>query len=300
LSSQAMPRVQRPLGRILVDRLRETLAHADTRSLCMDDPHTTVVRRRLVLSNAFLSQIYRDWYAMVSASLPTGSEPILELGSGAGFMHHVLPKLITSDVFYCAGLQLVLDGRSLPMKANSLRGIVMTDVLHHVPDVRRFFEEAQRVLRPGGVISMVEPWVSPWSRFIYGTFHHEPFSPETTDWKLPPGGPLSTANGALPWVVFVRDRTTFEYEFPSLRIASITPAMPFRYAVSGGVTLRGIMPGWSYGAWRALERNLQPVMRHLAMFAHITIVRRDEEEAADNTTSRTQLERAAAVHTKAR
>ena len=120
---------------------------------------------------------------------------------------------------------------------------------------------------------MVEPWVSPWSRFIYGTFHHEPFTPDRPDWRLPPGGPLSSANGALPWIVFARDRATFEHEFPSLRIASITPAMPFRYLVSGGVTLRGLMPGWSYGAWRAFEAALQPAMQHVAMFAHITLIR---------------------------
>jgi hypothetical protein len=120
---------------------------------------------------------------------------------------------------------------------------------------------------------MVEPWVSPWSRVIYGTFHHEPFRPDEPDWEVPAGGPLSSANGALPWLIFVRDRAKFEHEFPELRIASITPDMPFRYIASGGVMLRGFMPGWSYEAWRSFERTLRPVMQYIAMFAHITVVR---------------------------
>jgi hypothetical protein len=44
---------------------------------------------------------------------------------------------------------------------------------------------------------MVEPWVSDWSKFIYGHLHHEPFLPEASNWVIPAAGPLSGANGAL-------------------------------------------------------------------------------------------------------
>src|SRR6266567_672126 len=111
-----------PVESVLANRLRRLLAHSDTRHLSMDDPRTTEVRQRLVLNNAFLRQIYRDWYTMVSAPLPSGTEPVLELGSGAGFMQQVFPGLITSDVFYSSGTRVVLDGRSLPLKASTLRG----------------------------------------------------------------------------------------------------------------------------------------------------------------------------------
>jgi len=43
----------------------------------------------------------------------------------------------------------------------SLRAIVMTDVLHHIPNVESFFAEAARCVRPGGVIVMIEPWLTP-------------------------------------------------------------------------------------------------------------------------------------------
>jgi hypothetical protein len=155
----------------------------------------------------------------------------------------------------------------------------MTDVMHHIPDARAFLSEARRVLQSGGKILMIEPWVSGWSRLIYGSLHHEPFRPDAEEWSfssLVPGagsrtGPLSVANGALPWIVFARDRAKFEREFPQLAIETVRPFMPFRYIVSGGVGMRSLMPGFSHGAWRAIEKVFG---ERLAMFAFIAVRRR--------------------------
>ena len=121
---------------------------------------------------------------------------------------------------------------------------------------------------------MIEPWVTPWSRFVYRRFHHEPFLPEAKDWSFPTTGPLSGANGAIPWIVFVRDRNKFEFEFPGLEIERILPFFPFRYLISGGVGMRSLMPGFTYPLWARLERLLEPQMAHLAMFAFISVQRR--------------------------
>jgi hypothetical protein len=147
----------------------------------------------------------------------------------------------------------------------------MTDVLHHLPQPRRFFSEAARCVRSGGVIVMIEPWVTPWSRLIYTKLHHEPFRPEATEWEFPPSGPLSGANGALPWILFERDRTQFEQEFPQWRIQLIKPMMPFRYLISGGVSMRSLMPGWTFSSWRRLEWLFQPWMKSWAMFVQIVL-----------------------------
>jgi len=122
---------------------------------------------------------------------------------------------------------------------------------------------------------MIEPWVTPWSRFIYNRLHHEPFDPETPFWELPTGGPLSRANDALPWIIFVRDREKFEQEFPQWRIETIKPIMPFRYLISGGVSLRSLTPAWSFGLWRHIENVLGSWSSQLAMFAHIVLRRLD-------------------------
>lgn len=251
------------------------LAHPLTRGLDIDDPHTTQRRLQIIQEKAFLRRIYEEWYAVIAAALPTGSGQVLELGSGAGFLTQYIPQLISSENFYCEGVKvkLVLDGHRLPFVDNALRGIVMTNVLHHLPQSRCFFSEAERCVRPGGVIAMIEPWVTCWSRTVYTHLHHEPFDPESPIWEFPRTGPLSGANGALPWIVFGRDREQFEREFPMWQVRTVNPFMPFRYLISGGLSLRSLMPGWSFGFWRAWEDALGPLRSTCAMFAFIVLER---------------------------
>jgi SAM-dependent methyltransferase len=169
-------------------------------------------------------------------------------------------------------VRLVADAQLLPLENQSLRGIVMCDVLHHIPHPRRFFSEATRCVRRGGVITMIEPWVTPWSRIVYRYLHHEPFSPDAVEWDIPGSGPLSGANGALPWILFRRDRLQFEREFPQWEIHRIEPFMPLRYLLSGGVSKRGMMPGFTFPLWRALE---YPFRGAAGMFAKIILIKRD-------------------------
>jgi len=266
--------------------LRRWLEHPLTRGLDLDDPLTTRLRRRIVAEKRFLHRIYEEWYAALAASLPPGDGPVLELGSGAGFLADFIPGLVRSEVFYTPGIDAVLDGLALPFAAGSLRGIAMTNVLHHLPRPLRFFAEAARCVRPGGVVTMIEPWVTPWSKLVYGRLHHEPFDPAAAEWELPGGGPLSGANGALPWILFARDRERFERAAPEWRLRSITPIMPFRYLVSGGISLRGLMPAASFAAWRGLERALAPLSGRLAMFAQVVMERREAPAALPPTFTR--------------
>jgi SAM-dependent methyltransferase len=253
--------------------LKTWLAYPLTQGLEIDDPRTTQLRRRIIREKRFLRQIYQEWYAAIATALPEGDKPVLELGSGAGFLSDFIPDLITSELFHCPEISAVLDGQMLPFADNTLRAVVMTNVLHHLPQARRFFTEATRCVQTGGVIVMVEPWLTPWSRLVYTRLHHEPFQPEVAGWEFPTSGPLSGANGALPWILFERDRARFGQEFPRLHIQSICLMMPFRYLVSGGVSLRCLVPAWTFGLWRALERVLQPWMSIWAMFARIVLVK---------------------------
>ena len=255
------------------------LRHPLTRDLSVDDPRTTRLRRDIIREKLLLRRIYGDWYARVRGSLPPGAGGVLELGSGAGFLRDVVPEAITSDAVGGADVLLFADGRDLPFAAGDLRAIVLIDVLHHVPDCRRLLAEAARCIRPGGVLVAIEPWVSAWSRFVYSRFHDEPFEPDAPAWEFPPAGPLSGANQALPWIIFQRDRAGFETEFPEWRIERVTPFMPLRYLVSGGVGFRNLVPGWTHPLWVGLETLARPFMADLAMFVHV-VLRRAPDEAS--------------------
>jgi SAM-dependent methyltransferase len=246
----------------------------------LDDPETTAARRRIIQEKRLLRDIYCDWYAAIAEALPPGPEPILELGSGAGFMRAHIDRVIASDILPVPELDLVLDACRIPFADGSLRAIAMTNVLHHVPDVAAFLAEAARVVRPGGAIVMIEPWVTPWSRLVYGRLHHEPFHPDSAGWNITGDGPLSGANSALPWILFEKDRARLERDFPAWRVASIDPGMPFRYLLSGGVSWPGLAPGWSSGGWRSFEKVLGPLARKLGMFARIVLLRLNQDQPA--------------------
>jgi SAM-dependent methyltransferase len=253
--------------------LKSLLEHALTRGMDIDDPQTTQLRRQIIQEKDFLKRIYLEWYTTISKSIPAEAEFVLELGSGAGYLDEIIPNLITSEVRHSLGIDIVLDGQRLPYRDEALGGIVMVNVLHHLSSVRCFFAESARCIPDGGVLILIEPWVTPWSRFVYRRLHHEPFQPDVSDWEFPSNGPLSGANGALAWIVFERDRLQFESEFPEWEICSIKPCMPFRYLLSGGVSLRSLMPGMTFKFWRRFERSLEPWMRSWAMFAHIVLRR---------------------------
>jgi SAM-dependent methyltransferase len=253
--------------------LRKWLALPLTRELDLDDPGTTQLRQTIISQKEFLFRIYQEWYQEIKDSLPKQQTKILEIGSGAGFLKEFIPNLLTSEIFACSWVNLILDGLTLPFSKASLNGIVMTDVLHHIPDPRTFFTEAARCISPGGVVVMIEPWVSAWSRLIYMRFHHEPFRPDANDWSFPSSGPLSGANGALPWIIFARDRLIFEQDFPQWKIRTIKPQMPFRYLLSGGVSMRSLTPNSTFGFWRWVENLMSPWMKNWAMFTLIVLER---------------------------
>jgi SAM-dependent methyltransferase len=255
--------------------IRDWLAHPLTRGLDLDDPRTTELRRQIILDKPFLRKVYNDWFDHLLGWVDPYSHRIVEIGSGASLSTQFFPELITSDVFHLPWLSLVLDGLHLPFGRDTLDAIIMINTFHHIPDAGRFMNEAARCLRPGGSVCMIEPWVTRWSRFVYTRLHHEPFDPAAESWLLPQTGPLSTANGALPWIVFERDKDAFMEELPGWQAPEIRPIMPLRYLLSGGISMRSLMPGWTYPFWSGMERFLQPLGNSLAMFAAIRLEKTD-------------------------
>lgn len=255
--------------------LRSWLTHPLTRGLDPDAAETTVLRRRIVREKPFLRRLYVDWYRSLTAAIPAGEGAVVELGAGAGFLADRVPGLIATDIQFLPGLSVVTDARRLPFADGRLRAVLMTNLLHHLADPAGFLMEAARCVRPGGVLAAVEPWVTPWSRVVYRRLHHEPFDPDAPDWRVEPGGPLSAANGAMPWILLERDGERFRREMPQWRAERVRPMMPLRYLLSGGVSMRGLAPGWSYPAWAFLERLLDPAKGSLGLFAEIVLRRTD-------------------------
>jgi methyltransferase family protein len=257
--------------------LKSFLTHPLVRGLDIDAPKTNEQISRMIREKAFLKKIYSSWYLEIEQSLPQSIDgPVIELGSGAGFLKDFIPSLITSEVLKIPNVDISLDGCRLPCKNQSLKGIVMIDVFHHIPNVYKFLHEASFCIKPGGVIVMIEPWITKWSKFIFSNLHHEPIDDSAKDWKLKDdGGPLSLANSALPWIVFDRDQIKFKRYYPEWKIKNKRLHTPFSYLLSGGVSLKSLIPGYFYKFCQHIEYLLKPFMPAIAMFATITLERKE-------------------------
>jgi len=254
--------------------LQKILSYPHTHGLDLDSPEASEMRRQLIKERNFLNRIYQEWYRIILEFIPDGViGQILELGSGGGFFDKIFSDVIKSDIIFLTNNSMVLNAHNLPFKSNSLRAIVMTNVLHHISRPDDFFRSAAKCVRLGGRIIMIEPWVSTWSRFVYKKLHQEPFEPDAINWHFPPQGPLSGANSAMPWILFHRDKDRFSQAFPEWAVHHIELMMPLRYLLSGGVSLRVLMPGFTFNFWKWIENRLDPVMKKIAMFAFIALER---------------------------
>lgn len=237
----------------------------------LDDPRATLAHREIILRKPFLKKLYEDWYSAFSklAGLFPGGK-FIEIGSGGGFLKDVFPEVITSDILPLECCEQVFSAEKMPFGDASVQGIVMLNVFHHIPHPYLFLGEAQRILSKGGKIIMTEPANSAFGRFIYRNFHHEPFEP-AGGWEIQSSGPLSGSNQALPYIYFERDREKFEKQFPLLKINRVKYHTPLRYLVSGGVSMKALVPSWSFGFFTGLERLFSPLSRTFGMFATIEL-----------------------------
>ena len=256
----------------MISLIKNFLALEHTSSnLNLDDPNTTLIHREIILSKPFLKKIYLKWYMdIMNRTHDIPVQKIVEIGSGGGFIKDIYPDVITSDIMPLKVCDMTFAAEQMPFQNESIGAIVMVNVFHHIPDCKEFLNEAMRVLPPNGKIIMVEPYNCIWSRFINNTFHHEPFD-VTANWEFESNGPLSSSNQALPFIVFERDYEKFAKLFPKLKIKEINCHSPISYLLSGGVSMKSLVPNLLFNLIHTFEKIISS--RRFNMFATIEIVK---------------------------
>jgi SAM-dependent methyltransferase len=254
--------------------MKSFLADKRFEGIASGSPQWFRIQRDVILERPLMRHAYDRWYdAMLKdeASVPKKHKGIiLELGSGGGYIKEANPKIVTSDVVEGVA-DKVIDAMKIPYPDSSVRAILLTHTFHHIPDVERFLKEAQRVLVPGGVVSMIEVTSTPFARFFFGRFHPEPHLPKAKGWKFRSKHHMLSANQALSWIVFKRDRARFEERFPKLKIEK-TEYLPWiGYLASGGVTRKNIIPDLAAPLFKAADVMAAPLRPLGALHWHITL-----------------------------
>jgi SAM-dependent methyltransferase len=206
---------------------------------------------------------------------------ILEIGSGTSPLKQFLPNVITSDVLDLDYLDVVFDCHEIDkldaIKDESLDVITLTNVLHHLKSPIAFLNRAATKLKPGGKVIATEPFFSLLSTLMFKYLHHEPVDfrisePELANVK----GPLASANIALPWLIFFRQRKWLQrlngnYDVGTL---SVRPFSALSYMFTGGISHRLPVPHSLYRLFFPLDLAIsRRVPLFCAAFFTVTLTR---------------------------
>jgi SAM-dependent methyltransferase len=243
---------------------------------------TTLARfaehRRAWQTNPALRLCYRSYYGRLRDALPAPAlGPWVELGSGPGFAAEFIPELLLTDIVQAPWHQQRAAAEALPFADGEVGALVLFDVLHHVAEPAAFFAEAVRVLRPGGRIVLLEPYISPVSRVVYGLFH-----PELVDMSVDPFAPASDAqaggkdpfqsNQALPTLIFRRNGARLTARFPHLVVTRVERFAGLSYPATGGFSRAPLVPMLLWRALFAVERWLPRFLFRLVGFRLFVVI----------------------------
>ena len=221
----------------------------------------------------FYVEIYQKYKKVLSETPAKGIA--LELGSGCGFVKEVIPEMITSDVIAYNAVDKVVNATAMPFQNEELRGIFMLNVLHHINNTPKAFQEFSRCLMTGGKMLIVDQFPGIPSHFILKYVHHETFNEKSPEWEFAGAGPLSDANGALAWIIFMRDRKKFEALYPELKINKITVHSPLRYWLTGGLKKWNLLPGPLFSLATVVDKLLIKLWPGFGSFMDIEIEKID-------------------------
>ena len=233
--------------------------------------------RKIWQEKKILRESYIPWYKKIISDLSINSGKTLEIGSGTGNFKEYKKDLITSDIEKCSWLDMSFDAHKMPFKNHSLANIVMVDVLHHLKDPILFLNEADRVLKKGGRVIMIEPFPSLFSLPVYRKFHPEPFIMNVDYFNLRRQKGKKDpwdSNQAIPYLLFFKNRQKTEKIFSKkLRLLKVEKLSFIVYPLSGGFENKSMVPDLLIPFLKLLEIILKPLRDFISFRCYIVLER---------------------------
>lgn len=224
-------------------------------------------------SKAVLRTIYHRLYEHIVAATVAGET--LEVGGGSGNLKSLLEGVVSTDIVASSWLDVVADAQALPFRDGCFSNIVGVDIVHHIEAPLCFFEEAFRVLEPGGRIILIEPAITLMSSLFYRHFHPEPVDMSVDPFRQiehdPDRKPFD-ANQAIPTLLF-RDRyDRFAAIFPQHRLIQLDWMSLFAYPLSGGFRPWSLIPLRLVDPLLNMEQALPQWMRKAMGFRMVIVL----------------------------
>jgi SAM-dependent methyltransferase len=226
---------------------------------------------------ATIRLLYRNFHRRLLESCPPGR--VLDIGSGTAHIKDFRADVVSTDILWFPGIDVVADAHRLPFPDQTFTGVVMLDVLHHLERPVEFLKEASRVLKPGGCLAMIEPAMTAVARRFYDYFHDEPVDMDADAFApvaINPDRDPFEANQAIPALLFATPaaRRRVEKVIPSLRVRSVEWLSLFAYPMSGGFQNWSLIPATLVGPLLAFEDKVPEIVRRQIAFRMLVVVER--------------------------
>jgi SAM-dependent methyltransferase len=249
----------------------------------IDPPNKLMTDRAIWERKPVLRAIYNDFYNRIIAACVPGVT--IEIGGGVGNLKERLADVIATDIQYAPWLDVIADAQCLPFARCSAGNIIMVDVLHHLEYPTTFFREAQRVLRPGGRVIMVEPALTWLSTLFYRLMHREPVRMSANVFEEARPDPRRNpydSNQAIPTLLATRDRNKFHSLFPGLRIARVDWFAFAAYPLSGGFRSWSLISENLAKRLLQVERPIESTVGRFGAFRMMLVIGKVTERTGDH------------------
>ncbi|MBI3173102.1 MAG: methyltransferase domain-containing protein [Chloroflexi bacterium] len=187
--------------------------------------------------------------------------PSVELGSGMGSIHEVLPDCIRTDLFPYPWLDQVENAYKLNFANAALSNLLMVDVFHHLRYPGTALKEFQRVLQPGGRVIMMEPGLSLLGHLVYGPLHVEPIGKAVDlQWSAPEGWSPDDMDyyAAQGNATRIFVQKYFAERLGDWNILEVKRIAALAYVASGGYSGPQLYPTAAYPLMKSIEKIFQP------------------------------------------
>ena len=239
---------------------------AATRSIMLDSRQ--VEHDRIWSQKPTLRMLYADYHSRLMNACPGGR--VLDIGGGTAHVKKTFSDIFSVDILPFPGIDAVCDAHCLPFPDAQFAGIIMIDLLHHLAQPIAFLKEAARVLRPGGVLAMIEPGMSPVAYPLYRYLHQEPVDMRSDPFASLPadaGRDPFDANQAIPTLLFSADNRQRLHEFvPELTVRHVEWLSLFAFPLSGGFKSWCLVPARLAAALVRFEDMLPMAVRQFCGF----------------------------------
>ena len=189
-----------------------------------------------------LRALYEQWFSEIKHNLTAGIS--VEIGCGTGRLKEHIPDVVTADIVELSWTDVVCDAHELPFRSGSIGNLILFDVLHHLSMPMMFFSEASKVLRPGGRMIIMEPYISPVSWLIYKFFHPEPIwmkcNPLDSGMAKSSNRPFDS-NQAIPTLIFFKFLKQWKERFPEFAVKTRKKLAFIAYPATGGFGRRQLL-----------------------------------------------------------